>query len=222
MRAFRALLKANERKDKIEWTRKITNTLMPLYAIPSPQVKAFAKSISKGNALSFLQAEPYTSLEESFIAAYLIMRLPQEERKKYLDEYLRHVDCWATTDTLEFHISPPTRPLWWNYAQEYLRDPRPFVRRTGLRILFSYIECDEYLQGIYDVLDSLIDEREYYVNMCAAWLLCELVIKRREQTLSYLRHNKTNAFIVNKGVQKCRDSFRVSEEDKEYLLRFKR
>ena len=58
--------------------------------------------------------------------------------------------------------------------------------------------------------------------MMNAWLLCNLFIKRREKTISFLQNNKLNKFTINKGISKCRDSFRVSKEDKEYLLRFKK
>ena len=66
------------------------------------------------------------------------------------------------------------------------------------------------------------DENEYYVNMSAAWLLCECFIKQREATLKYFKNNTTNNFIINKAISKCRDSFRVSIEDKKLLVTFKR
>ena len=53
--------------------------------------------------------------------------------------------------------------------------------------------------------------------MMIAWLVCELMIKRRDETLKYLEHNNLNKFTVNKMISKCRDSFRVSDEDKEML-----
>ena len=49
----------------------------------------------------------------------------------------------------------------------------------------------------------------------------KFVIKQRTMTLAYLNHHNLNKFTINKAVQKCRDSFRVSLEDKEMLLKFK-
>ena len=51
--------------------------------------------------------------------------------------------------------------------------------------------------------------------------MCELIIKNREQTLEYLKHHKLNDFTINKTISKCRDSYRVSKEDKEFLLKYK-
>ena len=57
--------------------------------------------------------------------------------------------------------------------------------------------------------------------MSNAWLLCEFMIKQRDKTLHYLKSNNLNKFTINKAISKCRDSFRVSKEDKELLLKYK-
>ena len=57
--------------------------------------------------------------------------------------------------------------------------------------------------------------------MAIAWLLCELMIYNRDMTLKYLEHNNLNIFTINKAISKCRDSYRVSKEDKELLLNFR-
>ena len=58
--------------------------------------------------------------------------------------------------------------------------------------------------------------------MCIAWFVAECFVKNRNLTLEFLKENILNNFTINKAVQKCRDSFRVSSEDKEMLLSFKR
>lgn len=65
------------------------------------------------------------------------------------------------------------------------------------------------------------NEEHYYVNMVIAWLLCDMFIYNREKTLKYLESHHLNKFTVNKFVSKCRDSFRVSTEDKDLLLKYK-
>jgi 3-methyladenine DNA glycosylase AlkD len=87
---------------------------------------------------------------------------------------------------------------------------------------FKFIDNDEYIEKIYETLNKFENEQEYYVNMINAWLLCELFIKRREKTLEFLKTNKLNRFTINKGISKCRDSYRVSDEDKEFLISFRK
>ena len=68
---------------------------------------------------------------------------------------------------------------------------------------------------------ELKSETEYYVNMAVAWLVAECFTKQREQTLIFLHTHSLNNFTINKAIQKCRDSFRVSQEDKQMLLKYK-
>ena len=49
----------------------------------------------------------------------------------------------------------------------------------------------------------ILEEKEYYVNMANAWLLCECLIKEREKTLKFLEFkilgkfdNKVNLMII--------------------------
>ena len=41
------------------------------------------------------------------------------------------------------------------------------------------------------------------------------------KTLKYLENHKLNKFTINKAISKCRESYRVSKEDKELLLKYK-
>jgi 3-methyladenine DNA glycosylase AlkD len=92
---------------------------------------------------------------------------------------------------------------------------------TGLNILFKLIDNNEYIDKIFLIMNSLYNEEHYYVNMMNAWLFCECFIKRRDKTIEFLKTHKLNKFTINKGISKCRDSYRVSNEDKEMLLKFR-
>lgn len=88
-------------------------------------------------------------------------------------------------------------------------------------ILFPLVTNEQYLPMIFELLDTFTKEDHYYVNMVNAWLLCECFIKQREPTLKYLAHHQLNQFTINKAIQKCHDSHRVSAADKAMLLRYK-
>ena len=47
------------------------------------------------------------------------------------------------------------------------------------------------------------------------------MIKRRKETLAYLKHHHLNTFVLNKFISKCHDSFRISAEDKELLKTYR-
>ncbi len=218
---FQEYLRTFENVDKLEWTKNILNTELPLLAIKTPDMKNIIKEIYKGNYLSFLDLMIWEYYENTAINGYLISKIKDfDTMKKYLDIYSAKADNWATCDLLSFNVKN-NEEKFFNLVLEYIKSNKPFVRRIGMSILFNFISNDDYIEKIFELLDGFKTEEHYYVNMMNAWLLCECFIKQRDKTIDYLCHNNLNKFTINKAVQKCRDSYRVSEYDKEMLLRYK-
>lgn len=208
-------------KDKIEWTKNIVNTDMKVLAIPVPKLKSIGKEIMKGDYVSFLDLKLLDNYESIMIYGSIINNLKDIELVKYyLDIYVEYVDNWSTCDILSINVKDKDRLF--KIGIEYTKSNKPFIRRVGFRILFKYLDNIEYLSKIFKVIDKFYNEEHYYVNMMIAWLLCEAFIKNRECTLEYLDNDKLNDFVMNKTISKCRDSYRVSKEDKELLLKYKR
>lgn len=208
--------------EKIEWTRNIINTKLPVLAIKLGVLKGIAKEMKKGEFLTFLDIMPVSSFEILIICGFLINEIKDFDiQKKYIKKYALKCDSWSYCDTLKFRIKGREED-YLKLSKELIKSKKPFVRRVGIDVLFALLKTDKYLDDIYDILDSFYDEEEYYVNMALAWLLCVLVVKHRDRTIKYLDNNHLNQSVINKGVQKCRDSFRVSAEDKEMLLKYKK
>ena len=219
---FKECLETYKRENKIEWTKNILNTSMPVLAIKSPDIQNITKQIRKGNYLSFLDLDINDYYENMAINGNLISIIKDfSTMKHYLDKYSKSVECWASCDLLKFNVKK-NEENFFKLAEEYIESDLPFVRRIGMSVLFKLIDNDLYIDKIYEMLNRFENEQEYYVNMLNAWLLCELFIKRRDKTIEFLKNNKLNKFTINKGISKCRDSFRVSKEDKEFLLSFKK
>ncbi|MBR0427559.1 MAG: DNA alkylation repair protein [Clostridia bacterium] len=216
---FNKYLESIKRPEKIEFAKRTINTEMEVLGIPFPDLRKISKEISKGNYLSFLDSNNNRFYENTIINACLINLIKDfEQKKKNLNKL--YIDNWSTCDILSFKIKGLERE-YWRLSEEYIKNKDLFKRRVGIRILFSYKNNSEYVDKIFKLLDNLYDENEYYVNMAIAWLLCELMIYNRDKTLKYLEHHNLNDFTINKAISKCRDSFRVSKEDKELLLKYK-
>ena len=209
-------------EEKIEWTKNIVNTKMKVLAIKSPELNSIIKQIKKGDFLSFLDLNINDYHENTIINGNLISSIKDfDVMRRYLDDYSKSIDNWASCDTLKFNVKN-NEEEYMKLSYEYIKSELPFVRRIGMFILFKFIDDDNYIDEIYNRLNEFENETEYYVNMVNAWLVCELFIKRRDKTLDFLRNNRLNKFTFNKAISKCRDSFRVSNEDKELLLKFKK
>ena len=217
IKPFLAYLNQFKREEKIDWTKNIINTNMKVLAILSKDIKSIIKEIGKGNFISFLDLEIDDSYESLLISGGLLSKIKDFDiYKEYLLRYSKKIDNWALCDTLTFNVKG-NEDKYISLVNELIKSELPFERRIGISILFSFISYNEYLDLIYKTVDKFYDEDNYYVQMMIAWLVCELMIKRRDETLKYLEHNNLNKFTVNKMISKCRDSFRVSDEDKEML-----
>lgn len=218
---FIGYLETFKNEEKIEWSKNSLNTNLPVLAIKTPIIKDIVKKINEGNYISFLNLELNEYYENSAINGFLISGIKDfETMKKYLDKYVLTIDNWASCDLLSFNIKNNEKEFY-DLSLEYINNEKPFIKRVGLNILFKFIDYDEYIDKIFSIMNRFYNEKHYYVNMMNAWLFCECFIKRRNKTIVFLKHHKLNKFTINKGISKCRDSYRVSAEDKEMLLKYK-
>jgi len=222
IKEFNKYLESIQNEDKREWSRNLLKTNLPCLAIKTAEIKKIAKEISKGNFLSFLDLMIWDYYDNTAINGILISSIDDfKTMKKYLDIYSPKADNWATCDLLTFKMKD-NEENYIKLCEEYIKSDKPFVRRIGIEPLFRMVDNEKYVPKIFEILDKFEKEKEYYVNMINAWLLCDLFIKRREETIKFLNKNKLNKFTTNKMISKCRDSFRVSKEDKEMLLKYKK
>lgn len=218
---FNEYLETLINRDKIDWTRNIVNTNMKVLAIKSTTIKSIAKEIKKGNYESFLDLMLWKYFENTLINGALLTQIKDFNKlNKYLDIYSSKADNWATCDTLSFNIKG-NEENFLLLSKKYIKSNKPFVRRIGIVVLFNFIKNDTYLKDIFEILNTFYNEDNYYVNMINAWLVCECFIKKRDATLKYLDNHKLNKFTINKAICKCRDSYRISIQDKEMLLKYK-
>lgn len=222
---FLNFLENNKNPDikKIEWQKNLLKTNMQVLGFKKALVNDIAKQICKGNAKSFLNLKLFNNYEASLIYGCVISNLQSfNDITKYLDVYLNYTDSWAHTDALSFKTIKEHNSQFLKLANKYIASSNPFVRRTSLIILLQMIKDKATLPHIFKHLNSLGSEEHYYVNMAGAWLLCEAFIQYKPETIEFLSSTTTNNWLLNKAIQKCRESFRVSDDDKQMLLDYKK
>lgn len=208
-------------EEKCKWEKGIVNTNYTCLAILSKDIKNISKTIAKGNFTSFLNLQIYDNFPAITIMGNLICTIEEfSQMKYYLDIYSEHVDNWANCDKLKFKITKENTLQFLSLVDEYINSPLPFRRRIATIIMFHFINEDN-IDKIFKLTNSLYNEKEYYVNMAVAWLLCECFIKQRTPTITFLQSHNLNQFTLNKMISKCCDSYRVSKEDKEFLKTYK-
>lgn len=220
---FQNFLKSKSHEQKIDWTKRILATNMPVLALTTKEIMLIIKELEKGNIESFLNLKLFDFYENTAIYAHLLTKLSFEKMAYYLEILSSVADNWATCDTIPFkNIKKTDRQKLFLISKEYIQSQLPFQRRIGMKILFEFVSEDDKVDEIFEMLNNFENETHYYVNMINAWLVCELFIKQKDKTWQFLKDNKLNAFTINKAISKCRDSFRVTQEEKQLLLNFKK
>lgn len=224
IKPFQEYLKSfSKGEEKSKWEGRIVNTNMPCIAVPSEKVHEICKQICKGNYLSFVELWIWENHTNTIILAIIISKIKDFYTQKfYLRKLAENADNWSTIDSIKIKPTEQNKDSYFEFASNLIDDPKPFVRRLGLIILLKLSNFSELADKILKISDSFADEKHYYVNMANAWLVCEMYIKHRNNTLPLLKAKTLNTFTQNKAISKCRDSFRVSKTDKEMLLEYKK
>ncbi len=170
----------------------------------------------------FLDALPHAYFEENVLHAVLISNIKNyDECLRRLDAFLPFVDCWGVCDTLKplTLAKDPARLL--DCAKRWMASDHVFTKRYGVKVLMDF-----YLGANFDpsivLLPSSIHSDAYYVNMMIAWFLATALAKQWDATIPAFEQNAFDPWVHNKAIQKAKESFRVSQEHKDYLATLKR
>lgn len=192
--------------------------------VRSPVMKKMAKDISKGNYREFLELLGSDYYEEITLYGLIVCNIKDlEESVKYLDIYKNKIDNWGSCDSFcsGYKIVKKNKDYFWNYINDNIDSDNLWIRRMCFVFMISsYIE-DKYLDDIFKLCDKY-NASDYYVQMAIAWLISICYIKYPSVTLEYIKNNRLDNFTHNKAIQKIRESYRVSSEDKEFLNGLKR
>lgn len=212
------LISLGQGEEKAKWEKRIINTSFPCLAIPAPKIKQIAKKIGNGNFLKFLELNLWEYHQNTIINGLIICKIKDFDlQKKYLLQYATRVDNWASIDSLKFKFTKDNKALFMSFAKEILHNENTFVRRLSLIIMLKLAGEETFVDEIFKCANSLYEEKEYYVNMANAWLLCEMFIKHRDRAIEFLKNHNLNDFVLKKMISKCKDSYRISDKDKENL-----
>ena len=192
--------------------------------IRTPLLKNIAKDISKGNYIEFLELLGTNYYEEVTLYGFIISNINNfEESIKYLDTYKNRINNWASSDLFcsSYKIVNMNKENFWEYINCNINSDNLWIRRMCFVLILFYYVHDKYLDDIFRLCDYY-NTKDYYVQMAVAWLISICYIKYPNNTLIYIKNNQLDDFTHNKSIQKIRESYRVSNDDKKYLNSLKR
>lgn len=212
--------------------QKFHSSLLPgvqnIIGVRMPLLRKLAKEVLRGDWRSYLDssvAEPNTYYEEDIIQALLIgtSKLSWQERHAYIKEFVPKINNWAVCDLFCSTLKEAQyyQEEYWQLIVPYFNSSNAYDLRFASVMLLNHFTGDEFVEEALNLLEAIKHE-DYYVKMGVAWAISIFYIKQPQLTLKLIKQNNLDDFTHNKAIQKIRESFRVSNEDKEMLNRFKR
>lgn len=200
-----------------------------IIGIRTPVLRQLAAEIVKGGDWrAYLQKAlhgPFIYSEEATLCGMVLglLKTDFDEILGYLQLFVPRIDSWSICDVTcaGLKVFKKHQAAGRSFLDQYLASANEYELRFAIIMLMAYYHDDSYIDDTLQVLNSTRHEG-YYVKMAVAWALQLCFVKQRDKTLILFQHNNLGDFTLNKALQKCRESFRVSAADKELLQSLKR
>lgn len=204
--------------------RDFTSKLIPdvdkelVIGVRVPEIRRLAKSLSDDERNEFISELPHKYHEENLLHG-AILQLIKNDIGKVISEtekFLPYIDNWAVCDTSQSKLLGKHPDVVFEKVKEWARSEKTYTVRFAVDVLLQFFLDDNYKPEVLSLAESIISD-EYYINMALAWLWSFALIKRYDEALPIIESKRLPVFVHNKAIQKARESYRISDERKEYL-----
>ncbi len=204
---------------------KLTPGISPelFIGVRVPVLRKFAKGfIKEQGCADFLSTLPHKYYDENMLHALLISQMKDREAIfTHLDTFLPYVDNWAVCDIMSPKALKKHKPELLEKIREWVKSPHTYTCRFGSEMLMTFY-LDEDFKPEYLTLPAAVRSDEYYVNMMTAWFFATALAKQWDAALPYIENNRLDVWTHNKTIQKARESYRITDEQKAYLNTLKK
>lgn len=206
-----------------------TSRLLPnvpketVLGVRTPALRKLAREIAGSpEAGDFLAVLPHRWYEENNLHAFLLEQIRDFDIcLAAVDRFLPWIDNWATCDSLSPAVFKKESPRLLPAIEGWLRSGQTYPIRFAIGMLMRYF-LDADFQPQYLAWVAQIREKDYYVQMMAAWYFATALAKQYSQTLPYFQQQRLDGWVQNKAIQKAIESRRITDAQKETLRALKR
>lgn len=185
-----------------------------------PQLRKLAKELSH-EADDYIKQLPHRYYEENVLHGMFIAQIKDFELcVEMLDQFLPFVDNWAVCDTMSPKVLAKNREVLLKKVLQWKDSEHTYTCRFAILCLMRYF-LDDYFDASYLKIPATIQSEQYYVNMMIAWFYATALAKQWDATIPYLEQHRLPEWVHRKTIQKARESYRISAEQKAYLRSLK-
>lgn len=207
-----------------DFNSRLLPTVAPetIIGVRVPALRKLAKELGKTpEAEAFLRELPHVYYEENCIHGFLIEQIRDfSQCVAALNVFLPYVDNWGTCDSMSPKALKKEPELLLEHIRRWLASGHTYTIRFGILCLMRHFLDENFRTDNLERVAAIRSE-EYYVNMMIAWYFAEALAKQYGAALPYLQERKLAVWTHNKAIQKARESYRITAEQKEYLKSLK-
>ena len=193
-----------------------------IIGIRTPILRKYAKEISKREDIEdFLDALPHKYYEENNLHAFILSDMKDFDYvlNRY-EELLPYIDNWATCDIGAPKVFKKNKYKLLPYMNKWIESDKTYIIRYGINMYMSLF-LDEDFKVEYAERVAAVKSEDYYVNMVIAWYFATALAKKYEDIIPFIEDRVLDEWTHKKTIQKARESYRITDEQKEYLKRLK-
>ena len=194
----------------------LKNDEIKVIGIRTPILKKIAKNIVKTDYLAYIKLNNHTYYEEIVLHGLVVtnLKIDFNESLKLFDEYIKHIDSWASCDLVvsNYKLFKNNLDMGYIKIKEYLSNINPWINRVGLVVLLTYYINDDYIDKVLKICMNYNNDH-YYVKMANAWLISICLIKYYDKTKKELLNSNLDDWTYNKAIQKAIESYRIINKD---------
>jgi 3-methyladenine DNA glycosylase AlkD len=174
-------------------------------------LRRLAREIRKEENLDIFNEAKFYYREEKLLYALCLFKMSEsfDAAMNALDEFLPYIDSWEVSDLIagEIIIDEAHIDKAFQKALSYVHSEDEYTIRLGLVIMNKKFNDAAYIERILDAIKN-ITLNTYYVNMAAAWLLCELYFTDKAKVDEFLFSDAISTEIKKMTRQKIRESLK--------------
>ena len=207
-----------------EFQAKLVPNIDPatIIGVRTPDMRNIAKEVAKSpEKETFLKELPHKYYEENLVHFFVIAQIKDfDECVKAVEDFLPYVDCWPVSDQASPKSFKKNHNNLLPYIKKWIASDHVYTARFGIRMLMNEFLGEEFKDEYADLVANKRGE-DYYLKMMVAWYFATALAKNYDETVKYIEERRLDEWVHKKAIQKAVESFRVTDEHKEYLKSFR-
>ena len=189
-----------------------------ILGVKTPEMRKIAKEIrGTEEAEEFLTQLPHKYYEENLVHFFVIAMIKDfDECVEAVETFLPYVDCWPVCDQSSPKVFSRNHEKLLPLIKKWIESDHVYTSRFGIRMLMNEFLGEDFKPEYLEWVASVKGE-DYYIKMMVAWYFATALAKQYDASVVYIEERRLEPWTHKKAIQKAVESFRVSDEHKEYL-----